>query len=194
MRDQTETKLGKAQNGQASGPSKFGKAIAAAQVRHPFTIPRLNLAAEMTLVRHDVRQEIEAAVADRMNELRLEPSTLTEARFEAERATRMMAAVVLEPGTDKPIGTLAEWDALDEEVISDCYRLYLDLRVAYDPIEVGLSRDDEELIFAALKKKDPQLLRLCGTRRLSSFLLSTADRLLASAPPTSTPSESSPGA
>lgn len=199
MRDQPTTKLGRAVSGvqRPAEESKFARAIAGARVLHPFKIPRLGLDAVMTLVPHNRGQAIDAAVHEEMRRLKLEPSPTTDKNFESEKAVRMIAEAVLDPesvaaGQFAPLGALSDWNDVDDDVIADVWRLYLDLRYAVDPIEEGITREDEEIIFEALKKNSAQLLRFCGVRRLSSFMLSMAPRLLPSVPPTSTPSGSEP--
>lgn len=192
------TALGRAVAAQtAPPPNRFAQAISGARVLHPFVIPRLDLPAVMTLVPHYRSQAIDAAVADEMRRLKLEASVTNERNFESEKACRMLAEAVLDPEAVArneyiPLGSVSDWGQLDDDVIADVWRLFLDLRFALDPIECPITRDDEEVIWEALKKKNPQLLRFCGVRRLSSFMLSMGDRLASLAPLPSMPSESSP--
>jgi DNA-directed RNA polymerase subunit F len=124
--------------------------------------------------------------------------------YEAERAVRFCAEAFLDPeavkrGEFTPIGSLEEWrEKIDGDIIQECWRQYSAIRVAYDPVSYPLSQEDLEAIDDVIKKKaaDParslRFLRLFGVRRLSNYLLHSADRLFPSVTPTSTPSEPSP--
>lgn len=203
MRDQPQSKLGRSAagaNGQPPEPSKFVKASLGARVLEPWRIPRLNLDVVITLVPHYRACAIESDLIEHMErKLKIELNATTELEYEAERAAQTCADAFLDPEHVKrdeyvPIGTLADWRGLDREVIAECWRQYSAVRVAYDPVSVALGDDELEAIEDAIKKKaeDPdrslRLLRLYGVRRLSSYLLHSADRLFPSPTPTSSPS------
>ena len=193
-----QTRLGKIQNGRPDPVSvgRLTQAAITARVLHEFTIPRLNVHAIMTLCPHSRKQQIEADVYSKMSAHKLPYERATESLYEAERATRTLAEVVLDPesvkrGNPQPFGTLEEWDALDEQVIEDCWRVYLDVRAANDPISVPLTREEYEFIELMIQKKNDQGLRYFGARRLSAYLLTMAVQPASSPKPTSTPTDGS---
>lgn len=204
MRDNQQTKLGRA-SAAPQEPSKFTKAALGARVLEPWKIPRLGLDVVITLVPHNRSVQIESDVIEQMErQLRIELNATTELDYESERAARFCAEAFLDPDAVKrgefaPIGTLEEWrEKIDEDVIQECWRQYVAVRMAYDPVSQPLSSTDLEEIETILKKKaeDParslRFLRLYGVRRLSNYLLHSADRLFPSVTPTSSDSPSSP--
>lgn len=203
MRDQPQpSKLGRAAAAPVE-PSKFVKATLGARVLEPWRIPRLDLDVTITLVPHWRASMIEADVIEQLErKLKIELNASTEMEYEAERAAQFCADAFLDPESVKkeeyaPIGTLADWRNLDREVLAECWRQYAAVRVAYDPVSLVLGDDEIEAIEDAIKKKaeDPArslaLLRLYGVRRLSSYLLHSADRLFPSPTPKSSAGESS---
>lgn len=210
MREQPpQGKLARAAGAHANGTpateSRFVKAAHAVRVLEPFKIPRLNLDAIMTLVPHARANEIEGEVIEEMERrLQIGLNATTELHYECERAVRVLADAVLDPEEVKakrytPLASVQEWrDNIDQDIIGDCWRIYGDVRAAYDPIAVGASQAEAELIEEVLKKKDLgaevqlKLLRHIGVRKLSSYLLTLEDRQSKSALPTSSPSESEP--
>lgn len=204
MRDNQQSKLGRATAAPVE-PSRFTKAALGCRVLEPWKIPRLGLDVIITLVPHNRSVQIESDVIERMErQLKIELNATTELDYEAERAARFCAEAFLDPDAVKrgeytPIGTLEEWlEKIDDDVIQECWRQYVAVRVAYDPVSQPLSSTDLEEIEAIIKKKaeDPGLslrfLRLYGVRRLSNYLLHSADRLFPSPIPTSSDSPSSP--
>jgi hypothetical protein len=200
-----KTKLGQAAaQATKAEPSAFIKAAHAARVLEPFTIPRLNLKAVMTLVPHYRANVIESEVIAEMERLKIPNDETHEIQeWEAERAARYLAEAALDPDLVAkqeyvPVGELADWRALDRDVLGECWRIYCDVRAAYDPISQELTAEEMDMIEAALKKKaeDADLclrfLRLFGIRRLSRYLLASAERLSTSATPTSSDTPSSP--
>ena len=199
-----DTKLGQAFRATAPRPaeSRFALALAGSRVLEDFVIPRLNLPVKVTLVSTARQQAIEADVHQAMRTLMLDPKVhtwLVEQEVEADRARRTLAEVVLEatadrsrPETMKPIGTPAEWEQLDRDILGECWRFYGDLRELHDPAGMPLTRDEQDAIEHAIKKKEPALLRLCGARKLSAYLLITADQRANSSIERSSPGGSSP--
>jgi len=205
MRDQPQqSKLARAAAAPVE-PSKFVKATLGARVLEPWRIPRLNLDVTITLVPHWRASMIESEVIEQLErKLRIELNATTELEYEAERAAQFCADAFLDPEFVKkeeyvPIAPLADWRNLDRDVLGECWRQYAAVRVAYDPVSVPLGDEELEAIEEAIKKKaeDPArslaLLRLYGVRRLSSYLLHSADRLFPSPTPKSIAGESSPG-
>lgn len=204
MREPQRSKLGQAAaRQQAPEPSKFMKAAAGARVLEPFTIPGLNLPAVMTLVPHHRELAIEADVIEELErKLKIPLGTSTESDYEAERAARTLTEAVLDPdavarGDYLPIGELSDWRDLPRDWIGECWRLYLGVKAAYDPVSLPLSKEEIDAIDEVIKKKaeDPvrsrQLLHLFGVTRLSSYLLTMDEPRSASPTPTSTDSPSS---
>lgn len=188
----TQTKLGAKLAAKSSAPeseSKFAAAIAGARPFVPYRIDRLGLDTVITLCPQNRIQEIEGAVHARMRALGLELSRTTELNYESERAVRVLAEIVLDPVSKLPIGTSAEWASLDVDTISAAWQAAGDVREQYDPIDTPLTQEEMELITDAVKKNSPALLRLCGVRRLSLYLLTTADQRSSLPPPNSTSGE-----
>jgi hypothetical protein len=175
----------------AEKPSRFAAAIAGVRVHEPVTV--MGVPGAMRLVGHGAVQEIEGAVYKRMAELGLALSELTATTYESERAVRTLAESVRDPADhSKPLGTLEEWQQVDLDTIVPLWMDYNDLRERQNPIEVPPSERDVATIQLALQKKSGVLLRSCGLRVLSNWLLSTADLPATSPEPSSTSSPSSP--
>jgi len=176
--------------------SKFAAAIAGARIFHEFTIPRLDIQAVMTLVPYSRGKAIEGAVFEEMRTLKLEPGP-SETLYVRERACRTLAESVgeLEAGKRKelvPIGTLADWESLDDVILEHCWYVYIDVRAAADPYDFVLPPEEWEAVHLAVKKKQGLLLRYLGIKRLVSYMLSMADQLSTYQPPRSSSGESSP--
>lgn len=169
--------------------SPLRAALAGARPFIPWRIPRLDLAVEVTLVPSNEAERIEAEVWKVMGALGLDLNITTEPRFEVARAKRFCAAGILTPGTRAPIGSLADWDQLDEELIGACWSKLLAVRSAYDPLARALTEEEIADVDEVLKKKDPILLRLFGTPTLASYLLASEERRSNSQTPTSPPGE-----
>lgn len=196
------TTLGNAIQKQKTPPpkqSKFRAAIERNRVFHPFRIERLGVDAIMTLVAHNRRQQFEGeAYAEVNGRLKLPYERWTEPRYESELIVRILSDVVLDAEAHKhgqivPLGTLEEWQSLDEDIIEECWRVHVDVRAAYDPLSTPLTPDDLAMIEEALKKKRATPLRFLGVRRLSTYLLTMADRLLSFPTGTSDAGDESPG-
>lgn len=206
MREPPNTKLGRAANGQgkpAPELTRFQKAATVARVLEPFTIPRLNLPAVMTLLPHYRATAIEGDVIEEMAARKIPLNETTELIWECERAVRYLAEAALDPDEVKaerfsPIGDLADWRGIDQDVIGDCWRMYTDVRTAYDPLATALTLEEILAIEEMIKKKEEptdlrlRILRLIGVRRLSSYLLTLDGPPSRSASPISTPTESTP--
>ena len=189
-----ETKLGAAlsRKDQPKFGSMLGAAIAGAQPFELWTIPRLGIECAITLVSGERREEIESAVWERMRALRLDLNTTTEIHYELLRARHHAAHAVVDRVTHEPIGTLAEWGSLDDDVLGDFWGAYGAMREAYDPADYPLTEAETVLIVEAIKKKHVRLLRNCGARRLTTYLLSTASQPVSSPLPSSGGTSSQP--
>lgn len=204
MQPPQRTKLGNAAaaQGKPAEPSRFQKAASAVRVLEPFVIPRLNLSAVMTLVPHYRTIQIEGDLIAEMDSRKIPLNETNETTWESERAARFLAEAVLDPEEAKadrfvPIGDLADWRSLDDDVIGDCWRIYADVRAAHDPIAQPLTVEEVQAIEEIIKKKEEspalrlRILRLFGVRRLSSYLLTLADPQSSLVTPSSSPSGSS---
>lgn len=170
--------------------SKLAQATSGARVLHTFVIPRLNLTAVMTLCPHSRKEQIEGAVYATMGSLKLPFDRTTEWTYEANRATRTLAEVVLDAdevraGRYTPLGSLSDWDDLDEQIIEDCWRTYLDVVAANDPVAIELTPNETAFVEDMIGKKNGLGLRYFGIRRLVAFLLATDVPRSTSAIPTS---------
>lgn len=189
-----DTKLARALAGKSS-PTKAGKfaqAIAGARVYVPWSIPRLGLDCAITLVAHNRSQEIEGAVYARMAQLKLPLTSALEGIYETHRAALYAAEAIVDRDDHEPIGTADEWGLVDVDIIAEFWRAYGDVRESYDPVDTPLTDEELRWIVEGIKKKEPRLLRLCGVRRLSTFLLSSAGQLSSLASPISGVSSSPP--
>ncbi len=177
--------LGRALAGKQAGklPSRFAQAIAGARVYEPWVVPRLGIECAITLLPFNRAEEIDGAVNKRMVALGLSLADW-ERRFDTARAVRYAAeALVSREEPHDPIGTLDEWLEVDTDVIAEFWRAYGDVREAYDPVDAPLTEEEVAWIVEGIKKKEARLLRLCGVRRLATFLLSTEGQLSSLATP-----------
>lgn len=189
-----DTKLARALAGKSS-PTKAGKfaqAIAGARVYEPWSIPRLGIDCSITLVAHNRSQEIEGAVYARMAQLKLPLTPALESIYETHRAVLYAAEAIVDRETREPIGTADEWGLVDVDIIAEFWRAYGDVREAYDPVDMPLTDEELRWIVEGIKKKEPRLLRLCGSRRLSTFTLFLGDQLLSFLSPNSGATSSPP--
>lgn len=212
MRDHPD-KLGRAvaaTNGaqtKKSDPGRLERAAIGARVREPFTIPRLDVPAVMTLLAHDRILQVEADLFELMERKKLPLNPVTEIVWECERAARYAAEAVIDPDTInadgggdwKPIGSLDTWRTkIDPDVLGDVYRFYVDVRTKYDPVGVGCTQEELDAISEIVKKVEAPsemrvlLLRSFGLRRLSSWLVTTGSLLFSSTIPASSDGASLP--
>lgn len=139
-------------------------------------------------------QEIEAAVHREMkrldfDDLRISANAI---HHQTELALRVLAASAKDPNNhDQPFATLDEWGELDNDLVSIAWLAFGDVRERLDPVEFALTTDDMFAIQAAVKKKDKELLRSFGLKKLSLFAASMDDPPPTSPPPSSLRSESS---
>lgn len=177
-----DTRLGRAlaAPGTKKDPSRFAAAIAGARQYIPWTIPRLGVETEITLVGSAASELIEGEVLTHMAAIGIVQSDANVAVYEIARARRFAALAVLEPVTHVPIGTPEQWGDLDVDTVYEFWRRYNDLRELSDPVVERLTFEEIKWICESLKKNEPRLLRLCGLSRLSRFMLSMDVRQLAS--------------
>ncbi len=177
-----DSKLGSALRGApgAKLASKLAITIAGAVHYEPWIVPRLNVECAITLVAFDRREEIEAAVWERMRFLKLDLNPTTEQHYELARARRFAAYAVVDRNTHEPIGTVDDWGLIDDDIIGAFWSTYGDLREALDPAETPLTVGEMVAIVETIKKKHGRLLRFIGVRKLAAFLLSMDDQQVAS--------------
>lgn len=111
----------------------------------------------------------------------------------AELAMRVCAEAVRDPEDHGvAFGTLAEWQDLDSDLLNLAWRAYDDVRDELDPVAVAASPEVLHEIAAAVKKKDPALLKSYGCARLAAYLLSMESPPSTSSTPSSSNTESPP--
>lgn len=147
-------------------------------------IPRTNIRGKMRLLRRTEAFETKAsaiAAMKRMPDLTWGHSGVAREDWNAELAVRTLAIAVRNPAdVTKPLDDADAWaELLDDEQIGALFDEYEDMRVRLDPLAHPVMLSDAEIaqLEAAVKKKDEDLLRSFGLRKLSSFTASLADRL-----------------
>lgn len=138
------------------------------------------------------QQEIEATVQRIMRERGIALDRATSTVYELERAIHTLAIGARDPDDPRsPYGSLAEWEAINSDMILAAWDAYGDVRQRQDPIAVPLTDDERADIEIAVKKKAPLLLRTFGLVKLCDWL-TTTDVLPSTSPsPTSPSGESS---
>ncbi len=131
--------------------------------------------------------EIESAVTQEMERLKLAPTALNAMTFDSARTALTLARAVRDPNDHEiPFGGVDEWLDMDIDLIAACGIVYNDVRERLDPIGIAyLSDRDREGIADALEKKNPILLRSYGVAMLATFML------FGGAPPPSSPTPAS---
>lgn len=175
----------------ATVASKFQTALAGAAVRVPYRIPMINLDCMIRVVGGERLLEIEAASNKAMLALGFEQNALTQTKYELSVAQYVLAEALLDPETDAPIGTREDIGDLPVSVIAAAWARYGDVCELYDPLntDMRLTREEQTELANAVEKKNHQLLRLFGARRLSAYLLITADQHANSPTPRSSAGE-----
>lgn len=99
--------------------------------------------------------------------------------WNAEVAVRYLAEAVRDPKDEtKPLASLAEWRECDDDQIEGLWSEYRDLRERLDPLgddSSGISEAEYDAMELAVKKKESALLMSFGSRKLATFLLTTAE-------------------
>lgn len=193
------TKLGNAiaaAPAKASAVSRLMAALAGKRVLKPLVVPLPGggeLAAVMTLVGAQRLLDIEGEVARAMEARGLANTIETRHRYELERALRTIADAVLESDANPtPVGSTSEWGQLAPEVIGHLWAEYSELSEEHDPAGETLSSLEMLELKDALAKKNRTALVSFGARKLSDYLLFTADPPPDSPTPRSSPGDSSP--
>ncbi len=99
--------------------------------------------------------------------------------WNAEIAVRYLAAAVRDPkDPGKPLATLEEWRECDDDQIESLWSEYRDMRERLDPLGDGnalMTDADVDIIRTAVKKKESALLMSFGSRKLATYLLTSAE-------------------
>lgn len=148
----------------------------------PITVPRTSTSA---LMRICTRRETSAARAGARAALKDKGFSIEGGgvaslgaleEWNYEFGLRILAAAVRDPKhPERALAALEEWEEhCDEDQIAALMRLYDDHRARVDPL-ADTSLTDAELaaIVDAAKKKDADLLMEFGSRKLSSFILTS---------------------
>lgn len=188
---QTQSPLGKKlTNGAGKAPtpgsSPLGRSLGAGPRGELVELAYLG-PARLELVGNLASQEIEGEMYRALEQLGIPLNAVTADRYELERAVRTLARAVRDAeDRTRPFGTLAEWQAVDTDVIAACWSAYGNLRERFDPMDIAVTEAERSAIESAVKKKDALLLRSFGAAKLSAWLVST------DGPPQISPQPSSP--
>lgn len=142
------------------------------------------------LAGEEVVDEIEGAVYEAMNKLKIPATAINGATYESRRAALTLAWAVRDPDSREiRAGTTEQWLKMDIDMIAGCIAVYTDVRERLNPMAFPLSDDEFEQIRLAHEKKNSAMLRTFGVVSLSSYL-ATTDAPRASSP--TTPQSSGP--
>lgn len=173
----------------ASSVSALKRAVIGGRRGENVTLPVLG-AARIELLGAKATNEAAALAIKRFESRGLVLNGITARRHDLEFAVVTLSLAVFDPAdTSKPFGTLEEWEALDEPLVSACWHVYGDVEERLNPMEYPLSVADVVGIEMALKKKDGPLLRSYGVKKLCDFMLTTADLPSTSPKPSSSSGE-----
>lgn len=167
-------------------------ASASARVHIDVTIPRTDIAGKMRLLSRvellAVKREAIAAMA-KFPEASWSLTGVAREDWNAELAVRTLAVAVRDPSdVTQPLDDVDQWrEQLDDEQIGALADTYEDLRIQLDPLAepIALTEAEIDALDQAVKKKDVDLLRSCGLRKLWTYTLTLADRLSTSPTPKS---------
>jgi hypothetical protein len=171
------------------------RALTGARVFVDITIPRTEIRGKMRLVS---RAELFAINATARRELQeagfpVDGTAITalgaSEQWQYEIGARTLAIAVREPGNvERALASVEEWRECDDDQIAALYQQYTDLAHRIDPLGDegnGLTEIEIEQLTAAAKKKDSGILISFGSRKLASFILTSAEQLARSVTPTS---------
>jgi hypothetical protein len=149
-------------------------------------IPRTQIAAKMRL---GSRREVSEARSDARRALQeagfpVDASAVTALgageEWQYELSVRLLAVAIRNPSkTELALASVDDWRECDDDQIAALMRQYDDFAARVDPLgEEGAGLTDAEMIelVAAAKKKDADLLMSFGSRKLASFILTSASR------------------
>jgi hypothetical protein len=160
------------------------RALAGKREHVDVVVPRIGVKARMRLVSRSEVAQLTADARRFFAELGLpnDPVGLAAvgllAEWHNEIACRHLAIAVRVSDDGPPLATVGEWrDDCDDDQIAALWQEYQDRAEQLDPLRDGTQLDSSEIlkIAAALKKKDATGLRSFGSRKLASYMISTAD-------------------
>lgn len=100
-------------------------------------------------------------------------------QWQYERAVRILAIAVRDPANEAlALAPLDDWRGLDDDQIAALWQDYQDLEARLDPLGselVALTDAEVAAFVAAAKKKDVAILMSYGSRKLASFIATSAD-------------------
>ena len=173
--------------------SRFMAALAGKRVLEPITVPIVDLPAVMTILGAERVLDIDGDSMRAMEARGIPLNVATQGKYELETATRMLAEAVLESAANPvPLGSVKDWGSMPAEAIADLWLKYTDLRMRFDPSNVGdVSEEDIAEIRDAIAKKNSKLLLYFGVQKLTAYLLITADQPAISPTPKSASGDTS---
>lgn len=169
-----------------SNAVKIGAGLAenlGARVHIDVTIPRTSIAGRMRLVDRSESLAITAETRRLFKTIGLiddQGRVVSADDWNAEIAVRHLALAVRNPeDTGKPLDSLEEWRLCDDDQIEALWSSYRDLRQQIDPLSdesTPVSDADLETMRTAVKKKESSVLMSFGSRKLASFILTSAEQ------------------
>lgn len=167
-------------------------ALTGARVYVDVSIPRTELRGRMRLVSRSELFTIQAETRRTMQDagFPVDGTAITALgaleQWQYEIGARTLALAVRELGTDRALASIEEWRECDDDQIAALYQEYQDLAARIDPLGDGGSISELELaqLVEAAKKKDRATLISFGSRKLASFILTSADQPASSPIPT----------
>jgi hypothetical protein len=158
-------------------------------------IPRTQITAKMRLCS---RREISEARAEARRALQAEGFPVDASAVAAlgageewqyELAVRTLAVAIRNPKkTELALASLDDWRECDDDQIAALMKTYDDFAARIDPLgenAPGLTEPEVHALIAAAKKKDADTLMSFGSRKLASFILTSAFPPASSPTPTS---------
>jgi hypothetical protein len=178
-----------------AAPSRLQAALAGVPPYKPVQVPvnGVLLNAVMTVIGSERSLTLEAESAESTRARGFEQNLLTQGKYELELAWNTLAEAVLDSVENPvPLGTAELWGKLPPEVIGGLWVQYGEFRAAQDPELADLTKDQVAQIADFVAKKNEAGLWFFGAKRLSRYLLITADQPASSSTERSWPGRSSP--
>jgi hypothetical protein len=159
-------------------------AVLGARVFVDVTIPRTALAGRMRLLSRGERRMVTAAARKELAakgfpvDVNAVVALGATDEWNAEIAIRTLAIAVRDPkNAGHVLGTLEDWQELDDEQIGALWARYEDLRAELDPLADSATVTEADLgaIRDAAKKKELTLLMSYGSQKLARFAITTVD-------------------
>lgn len=160
--------------------------LVGARVHHDIVIPRTGIRAKLRLCSRSEISEAraEARRALEANGFPVDASAVTALgagdEWTYELAIRVLAVAVRDPSNvGLALASLEDWRECDDSQIAALGKMYEDLEAELDPLgdnSAPLTEADHAAIVNAAKKKERAVLMSFGSRKLSAFLLTSADQ------------------